>query len=208
MLKESQVITAVLYKRIVDEYVKRVEESKSPNIIYVTDLVGCTHKFHMRKIYTELTLAFEPSMILGDLVHKGLESLMVAHGFQPEVEISRTVYVDGVEYQLRGRVDLLDSTRGIVVEVKSSKTHMGLPREHHLYQLNIYLNMLNYDKGILLYITPSKIAEYEVSRTQISIDNLVKEVVEDARKPRFQWECKMCPFRKICTHASTEPAEQ
>lgn len=206
-VKPDEKITRILYEKYVKDELHRIEELKDPRLIYVTDLVGCTRKYHLRKTYPELTIKFEPSAILGNLVHAGLASLLVEKGFETEVEISAEIDVDGEKYVLKGRVDALKRDDGLVVEIKTARSIHDVPREHHLAQLKIYLEILNYDHGLLVYITPEKIVEFQVKKEGVGLKSLVKTLVEDAAHPKYDWECAYCFFRKLCPFA-LERSEQ
>jgi len=204
MYKASTLITELLYRKVVGEQLEKLEEAKQPNIIYVTDLVSCSHKYHLRRKYPELTIGFEPSAILGVLLHKGLEDIIGSEGYEVEKSIEKTIEVGSEKYIVKGRVDAYNPESRIVVEVKSSRSTGELPRQHHVEQLNIYLNMLDASQGILIYITPDRILEYSVSREKIELKNMVKNIVNDQTHPRYPWECRYCIFRKICPYYTEE----
>ncbi|MGC8982974.1 MAG: CRISPR-associated protein Cas4 [Desulfurococcaceae archaeon] len=193
-------VVKVVYEKVVGEQLKRAEELRDPHIIYVTDLVQCTHKFHARKHYPELALVFEPSAVLGSIAHMGLGRLLEERGFKVEVEVSKSITLRGENYTVKGRVDAVDEAGKVVVEVKTARAAVGLPKEHHVKQLNIYLNMLGYEEGILVYITPSRIVEYSVSREPLDLEQEVVELLENKHHPRYNWECKYCVFSKLCPY--------
>ncbi|WP_227410868.1 CRISPR-associated protein Cas4 [Thermosphaera chiliense] len=200
-VKPFEKITQILYEKYVKEELHRLEELKNPKIVYVTDLVGCSHKYYLRRLYPELTIKFEPSAVLGNLVHAGIGTLLREKGFEVEVEVSTEVEVNGEKYSVRGRVDALKKDEGLVVEVKTARYAQDIPREHHLNQLKIYLEILNLENGTLIYITPDKIYEFQVKREKISLESLVKTLVDDTAHPRYEWECSYCMFRKLCPYA-------
>jgi CRISPR-associated exonuclease Cas4 len=202
--KSSQKITSIIYKEYMKELMERFEEAKNPKVIFVTDLVACTHKFHLRHIFPELTIKFEPSAIMGDLVHSGLESLLKNYGFEVEYPIETKYKVNDEEYILKGRIDAYHPEEKIVVEIKTSRTAQNLPREHHVYQLQIYLNILDARQGILIYITPDRILEYNIDREKIDVKSLIKMLIEDKVHPKWSWECKYCYFQKICPYKTSE----
>ena len=196
----SNLVTKIIYEKIVGEQVSRIDELKDPSIIYATDLVSCTHKFHLRKAYPWLSVVFEPSAVLGSIAHWGLGLLLKEKGFDVEVEVSREVEVSGAKYLLKGRVDAIDKNSKLVVEVKTSRATTGLPKEHHVKQLNIYLNMLEYETGVIVYITPVKILEYTITRTPLDLVEEVRSLVENRYHPRYSWECKYCTYAKLCPY--------
>ncbi|RLE86321.1 MAG: hypothetical protein DRN04_19680 [Thermoprotei archaeon] len=60
----------------------------------------------------------------------------------------------------------------IVLEVKTVNKIPEKPYEHHVLQLNTYLNMLNYDLGLIIYISKKngkiKVFEVKKGRQEIS----------------------------------------
>jgi len=203
-IESSEVVIPILYKAFMTEQLNRLNEIRNERVIYVTDLVACSHKLRLRRLYPELSLRFDPGAVTGNLIHIGVEKYLVENGFQVEYPIEATVEVDGVEYVLKGRVDAYHPDEKIVVEIKSSRETQNKPLEHHIFQLQIYLNLLNAEKGILLYITPEGFLEYSVKKEKVNIKSLVKTLVYDEVHPRWSWECKYCIYRRLCSYATIE----
>lgn len=197
-LRDSHTVTSMLYRRVLDGHRERLEELRDPRILYVTDLVSCSHKRRMRLEYPELTLKFEPQLVLGDLLHEGLERILEEQGYRREVEVVAEYEVLGTRVTLKGRVDAVGDDA--VVEIKTGRSGQSLPHDHHILQLQVYLNLLGMDRGILVYITPDRMAEYEVDRDPIDIKMLVEETLLDVKHPRWHWECRYCVFSKMCPH--------
>lgn len=207
--KPSYKITSLIYNVLMKEQLEKIEEAKDPSIIYVTDLVSCTHKRRLRQIFPELTLRFEPVAILGDLVHVGLEEYLKKHNYEVEVSVEKKFEIHGREYVLKGRLDAYNPEEKIVVEIKSGRTAQNLPREHHILQLKIYLELMEAEKGILIYITPEKIYEYEFERDKkINIKSMMESLINDQIHPRWSWECKYCIFQKICPYYTRQFEEK
>lgn len=200
MREPGNSVLRIIYDKIMGEQVKRLEEARNPRVIYVTDLVSCTHRFHLRTQYPELTLVFEPSAVLGNVAHWGVEALLREKGIDVEVEVSRTISVDGVEYVVKGRLDAVDKASGTVIEIKTARSAVNLPKEHHVKQLNIYLSLTGLDRGVLVYITPDKVVEYSFSREPVDLESEVRDLVEDRRHPRYAWECAYCIYKKLCPY--------
>ncbi|MEM0001374.1 MAG: CRISPR-associated protein Cas4 [Desulfurococcaceae archaeon] len=207
MHKPASYITELIYSRIVQEQLKKLGELKSPNIIYVTDLVSCTHKYHLRKKFPELTIVFEPAAVLGDLTHLGLEKILMEKGIKVEVDLVKYVQVGNEIYLVKGRADAVDESRELVIEVKTSRSSLNLPRDHHVKQLNFYLEITGFNNGIIIYITPEKIVEYEIARQPISIENEVLDLLNNKHHPRYTWECNYCPYKRICSYYSPTARE-
>ncbi len=186
-VKYSDIVVSKIYSKILQDYKDHLKDMVNPNIVYVTDLVSCSQKRIFRQKYPELIFRFDPIALLGILVHRGLEELLKEYGFENEVEILREIEINGKKYVLKGRVDSLNETS--VVEIKTARSDLGLPHEHHIGQLQIYLNLLNKDKGVLIYITPDRIAEFSIEKEEININELLKETLENSKHPRWSWEC-------------------
>lgn len=199
--KSSEYIIPIIYRKYMDEELKRLDELRNPHVIYVTEIVGCSHKYKLRTIYPELMLRFDPSAILGELVHIGLERYLGDTGFMIEYSIENKYVIDDEEYYLRGRVDAYDPGRKLVVEIKSSRDASNKPFEHHILQLQVYLNMLESDNGILLYITPDGLLEYSIKREKLDLKSLIKMLVRDEVHPKYGWECRYCVYRRMCIYA-------
>ncbi|MEM1695118.1 MAG: CRISPR-associated protein Cas4 [Desulfurococcaceae archaeon] len=198
--KHYNYVTRLIYEKVVNEQISRIEELKNPGVVYVTDLVFCTHKFHLKKNYPWLSISFEPSAILGSIAHWGLERVLAEKGLVAELEVQTEVEVQGRKYLLKGRVDAIDVSNRVVIEVKTARSAVNLPKEHHVKQLNIYLNMLKYEKGILVYITPIKLVEYVIETSSLSLEDEIRDLIEDKYHPRYLWECKYCEFSKLCPY--------
>jgi len=191
---------------------EREEHRREPGVYWVTDLVSCSLKERFSRMYPELELAqlFKPILIQGTLIHMGLEALLKevleAEGARVEVEKEGSIEVDmsGIipgagKVTVKGRVDLaleLPESRRFGVEVKSSRGDSPLPLEHHVDQVRIYNSMFGFEASYLLYVTPERIAQYEV-RGRMEEDEVMKRIAEP-KAPRYTWECRYCPFSVLC----------
>jgi len=196
-------ITEFLLKKKLEEQLSHVKEE---NTIYVTDLVKCPRKVKYESEYKELAISqvYAPSAILGDILHLGLENLLKENfTAEAEVETQREIQVEGRVYKIKGKADAIiknSSDESIIIEIKTSRSDKGLPLIHHKMQLQIYLWLFNTKKGILIYITPDRIAEYEINEPldEATIVRLAEDTITLRNSPRFNWECKYCIFSVIC----------
>ncbi|KSW11908.1 CRISPR-associated protein Cas4 [Pyrodictium occultum] len=199
-------IVSELYKAKQRDFSERLREMTDPRVVYVTDLVSCSYKRVMRLQFPLLSFRFEPSLVLGDLVHAGLGSLLASRGWETEVPIERKYIIDGEEYILKGRIDLLkrndDGKPHTIVEIKTSRElPENSPREHHIMQLRIYMELTGAKRGYLLYVTPDRLVEFEVEPSSVDVEALLRETIYNLRAPRYDWECRYCSYRKICPFA-------
>ncbi len=192
---------------VVEDYNKRIEEMRDPHVVYVTDLVVCSHKRQLRIQYPLLHFSFEPPLLLGLLVHRGLEALLTSdEKWRAEYPIETTIRIKSEEYTIKGRIDLVRvDDKGNIVEIVEIKTAKTLPEnaplEHHVMQVKAYMKLTRAHKGLIVYITPDRVAEFEVEKADIDIKRLLSETVYDLVHPRYGWECKYCPYKKICSYA-------
>lgn len=192
-----------IFKKKLEDYLSHIKEE---NTLYVTDLVRCPLKNKYEKIYKELTLSevFTPSAILGDLVHAGLEDF-IKNNFsnaQVEVELEKDIQVNDRPIKIKGRMDAVAEIDGerTVIEIKSARADKGLPHEHHKVQLQIYLWLTGLRKGLLVYITPDRVTEYEIKEPidEAGAIRLVEETLKGNKAPRYPWECKYCVYSNVC----------
>jgi len=178
--------------------------------IWVSDLARCPLKVEYEVRYPELAVQdiYHPSFILGDLVHKGVETLAKEFLEKDEVKVEvevegrREMEIGGVKYVIVGRADIILTSGGhrVGYELKYCRSDPGLPLEHHVLQARLYKWLFNLDTVKLLYITPDRITEYEI-KDEVSDDDVMRLVVEHlskARTPKWPWECKYCTYSVLC----------
>lgn len=200
----SDYVMSIIYELRLKDFNEKLKELRDPRVIYVSDLISCSHKRVFRIKFPELQFRFEPTMILGELVHRGLEDVLRKKGFEQEVSIEKTVEINGKTYVVKGRIDAFNASDGVVIEIKTARSSQGVPHRHHILQIQIYMNMVDAKEGLLIYITPDRILEYKLIKETIDIDELVKETINDAVHPRWDWECRYCIYNKMCPYRVTE----
>lgn len=182
-------------------YMSKANNSRNEKIVYVTDLVRCSHYRVLILKNPQLASIVTPSTLIGSLLHEGLGKILGKLGY--EVEVPIIVRARGVK--VIGRIDAID--RDYIYEFKYS-TDSEEPYLQHFLQLRIYLYMWyavygERKKGKLIYITPSGIREYYVAGpvSRDEFEKLVKETVEDRKAPRWRGECFKCPLYYYCDKA-------
>ena len=182
-----------IVKQKYEEQIKKLME-KQDNEIWVSELVQCKQKSTFAKQFYFL-FTIEPRLILGEIVHRGfLEWLKEEFGYNIEVEVK----TEFEGYVISGRVDAMNSDE--VIEVKyAADVKDNQPYEHHVQQLRIYMWITQAKRGKLLYITPQRILEFEV--TTPMRDDEVLMLIDNWKSPRYEWECKYCSFSRICSQA-------
>ena len=197
---------------------EKAKHQRELGVVWVTDLVSCSLKSRYSEEYPELEASqvFEPSLVLGTIVHRGLQGFLryalgEERGYAVEVEPEASAEVNLSQFQpgagkvvLKGRIDaILTSPEGerVGVEVKSMRGDAQLPLEHHVDQVRLYNLLFDLPATILLYVTPDRITQYEVGE-RADWREVVQRILEP-RAPRYPWECRYCPFAVLCPRRQT-----
>jgi len=202
---------------------ERDRHRREDGVVWVTDLTSCRLKEEFSRKYPELEMAelFNPVTVTGTLVHYGLEYLfskMFGGDYQVHVEpeASLEVAVGGqtgfppVEpvsprtVTVKGRIDVILERGGerVGVEIKTARSDLSLPHEHHVDQVKIYNTIFNLSKSYLIYVTPDRISQYAVDKA-MPVSEIARRVVDGAA-PRYHWECQYCPFAVLCPRKVTQ----
>ncbi|MGC9116453.1 MAG: PD-(D/E)XK nuclease family protein, partial [Conexivisphaera sp.] len=132
-------------------------------------------------------------------------------------EVERDVELDlGGGISLSGRVDIILAEVGgrrAIVEVKSASRLPEAPQEHHLMQLQIYLNALGVEHGVLLYWDKrrGRLAAFDVGRDEsylrkaaeraLLLNEYLRRGIPPPREAVMEgrlWECDLCEYRRLC----------
>ena len=203
-------LVAELYNHLKAE---KARHRREPSVVWVTDLVACGLKVKFSEEYPELEApqVFDPALVLGVIVHKGLQGFLKhvlgeGKGYGVEVEPEASAEVDLSQVSpsagkvvVRGRIDaVVTSPEGgrVGVEVKSMRGDAPLPLEHHVDQVRLYNLLFDLPATILLYVTPDRITQYEV-KARADWKEVAQRVLEP-KAPRYPWECRYCPFAVLC----------
>jgi len=172
------------------EHVKK----RKPNEIYVTELTECPKKREFRKNLWFLETT-KPSFIIGKLIHIGLQEfiriLFPDSKVETELEVSKLFE----NVLIKGRIDAIIDD--VVVEIKYARGIKGeLPLLHHEEQIQVYGWLTGLTDGIIVYVTPDGVKEYELELTYN--DNNIYRLLNDKRVPRYEWECSYCVYSNWC----------
>ena len=180
-----------------EDILKHIRERKE-NEIYVTELVECPMKREFRKQLWFLEM-MNPSTLLGELVHIGIENIIKKLFSNNNVETEVEVEKRFGEYIIRGRIDAIIDN--VIYEFKYMRGIKGeLPLPHHVEQLQIYGWITGLDEGVIVYITPNGFKEYEFELTYN--DDNISMLVLSRKKPRYDWECSYCAFSDYCPYSN------
>ncbi len=210
-------ILSLVTRRIERDILHRLLEGvdRDERVVYVTELVGCTLKPRLRRLAPMLaaTVSFEPPVLIGSLVHAAVERIARSESSNVETEVEVSREVNGV--LVKGRVDLLmrrdDGSIEEIVELKFTRRAPQQPKPHHVMQVRVYAEMLGCEdcRLYVAYLAPDRLAVYEVRRlNEPLLEPLVRDYLENTYAPRWDWECRYCPFRRICPKAPAEAKER
>lgn len=214
--KVSDVIE-LLYRiqvREFEEHFKKVKEHKG-KLIWASALTRCPRKWLYMLRFPEIVQAeFRGVFVLGRMAHIGLQQLLREYYMaldydkvETEVEVEKRIVLEGEgEILLVGKADAVayKDDEKIVYEIKTARSDIGIPHEHHLLQLRIYMNLVESSKGILLYLTPDRVAEYSVDEaiSDEELESMVREFLK-FNGPKYEWECGYCQYSSICPFKRT-----
>ena len=204
-------LSDVIYLWNLQDFVRYADGGCSTEpCVGVSELVYCSNKYYLRRRYPELVVGenlYAAWSSFGRLIHAGMERLLESLGFEVEKEVSKVIQVNNMYVTVKGRLDAIGTWKDklTVVEIKSSRSDNDLPKEQHVLQLRIYMSLSKASRGILLYITPDRLAEYsfDTPLSDHELKLLVEETLENTRHPRYSWECQYCPFNMICPFKQT-----
>ena len=183
---------------------EREEHVREEGVYWVSDLVRCPLKREFEFRFPELVLShlFSPPLILGDLIHRGLEAVIrdyYGDSASVEVEGEKEVRLpDGRVVRVRGRADAIVDFGGVRVgvEIKSVRADMDFPLPHHVDQVRIYNWLFGLDHSVLVYVTPERVTQFPVL-DRVDEGEVVERITDD-NAPRYGWECGYCPYSVLC----------
>lgn len=204
----SYSVQELLYRTALQQELRHFENRDKGPIpsVSVTDLVGCSNRYHLSRKYPEMKIQmnYMPILVLGRILHAGLESIIKEHWTDVELEMPVEKIIsldDGRVVRVAGIVDAYIPDESMIIEFKTSKADHDLPLQHHVLQLQIYMNILEAEKGLLFYINPDRIAEYSIDKAldDWELQQLVNETLNNTKHPRWgEWECSYCIFNIMC----------
>ncbi len=198
-----------LKELLFNAYKKRQEQFKpqSDNEIWVSWLSECQVKKE---------LANEENsnlywLIRGTVTHVGVQTFLKDEVAEVEKKVEYHVNVDGKEYVIKGSVDVILKD-GTVVELKTARRTPIAYYPQHVFQLQLYLFMLNASNGLLVYLTPDDLVEYRVTPdgvvgalipfqriTYEYLTQIVRDYLNHRRIAPFN-ECSVCFLRNSCPY--------
>ena len=203
MLSERQVYAA--FRSLLLKHLRISDR----NSIHVSEVVGCLRKAWLNRKYGDVRnlnhLSDMKCVILGLGLasHFVLEQALRELGYVVEKPVTLE-FPNGLK--LIGTPDAFNDKA--VLEVKTVNKIPDYPYEHHILQLNAYLNILNYDSGLIIYICKKdgKVKIYEIRRDMrkyVQILQRAKKLHYHISKdippdPEPSYLCNYCEWRLYC----------
>ncbi|MCI4460682.1 MAG: PD-(D/E)XK nuclease family protein, partial [Thaumarchaeota archaeon] len=193
------------------------EHERRPGTFYPSYIGYCLRRqYYIYRIGEEPTSERLAVFATGKGVHEAVAEALGASGEVRVEGVEGDVKLSAGGITLSGRVDIILAEVGgrrVVVEVKSTSRLPEAPQDHHLLQLQIYLNALGVDDGVLLYWDKRRgsLRAFDVRRDPSQLNRAVERALvlnehlrKDAPPPREAvmegrlWECDLCEYRGIC----------
>jgi len=184
----------------ISHYMEKYGHKTDGNTLQVHELSACRRKRVCRRKWYRLgveeLMSVKPSIVIGELIHEGLSTILSKHGYIPDVEARKAIEVDGKVYEIIGHADLVK--KDTVYEIKYARQVKRHALQHHRVQVSLYKWLLNVDKAVIIYFTPDETTMYRVDGAVG--DGWVKSHIRQwmTRTPLFSWECTYCPYRDLC----------
>lgn len=172
---------------------------------------------HPREFQPERKRVFK----IGDLIHEHIQGLLKAREGQFFKQIDNELGITVRDWQsdlyITGRIDtMITPLQGepYLLELKSVNDQTFRKRLQiqlsHLYQTMLYLHAKNLKMGYIVYISKEdmQFKLFDVPYDRSVLDNILSEArylyycLKNDRlppkKPKFEWECKLCIFADVC----------
>lgn len=176
----------------------QLNSTQYKKIVFVTDLIYCPNKYHLRYKYPEMyiTLWYTPRIVIGTLLHEAIANIIkkaYPSNYEVEYEVEKPVelVIDDLDVLLKGRIDLVDNNNRVIYELKFSSYDDHIP-DHYKLQVNIYQTILfkltgKVYHGKIVVFNKNKIVEHDVEYNEIDLVKLVKAVIENDQEliPRY-----------------------
>lgn len=221
-------IVQLILNKLAEEAEQESHRVYTKGVYRASEIGGCARALQYNHMgFKGETLTPETHMIFrdGHMHHDALRELLAKVGTLSHIEtnVSKKYNHKGTKFLLTGTCDGVFN--GIIIDIKSINTfrfmHLdkNFPSDYMNYviQLNIYMDILNIHKGVLLFkdknsgeIAPrhltynAELMEQTLERVA-SLHNSLK-TGEMLKRPYVSsdWHCKLCQHRKECWHLPME----
>ncbi|NPB00736.1 MAG: hypothetical protein GXO10_05115 [Crenarchaeota archaeon] len=191
-------ILSKIARYYIGKYFNWLFEGPRENQFAVYEVLECRSKvmFTRSLPYTIVNTIISPSSIIGMLLHEGFGTVFSEECRDYCRIYSREVEVDGVRYVINGWPDYYDGRK--IIELKYTGHPVREPDQKHVQQVRMYMWLTSAKIGYLLYVTPRKIYEFEI--TDPMTDTEVVDLLRNWTSPRDPSECSQCMFRNVCPY--------
>ncbi len=194
-MNDSYLLNSIRARKIFG-FAQRLNEIVDENVWYVRELCGCSRKHFLRVKYPWLSLKsiFSNEAIFGEIVHKGLENILKNCDSK---YIEKKFRVNGKNIVLKGKIDAL--CNNVIYEFKTTRRILNKPIKSHEKQILIYMELLNIEKGYIIYINTitGKFMCFEIKKQKLDLESLLKAYIENCVEAE-EWECNFCEYSLVC----------
>ncbi len=176
-----------------------------PDTYAVYEILECRAKVEFTRAlpYTIMNTIVAPASLVGLLLHEGFGTV-----FSEECKLNRIfskkIQVDDREITINGWPDYYDGDK--VIELKFTTHPVKEPEPRHVQQVRMYMWLTECKKGYLLYVTPKKVYEFEI--TQPMTESEIVDLIKNWTSPRDPAECQQCQFKNICPYSRADVRER
>ena len=177
---------------MVFEYLENNENKKEhdESLLSISQLGNCKMKLflELKKLYKEeYSTSLKRIFRVGDAFHSLIYNEIIEKSYESGIRIvTSEADVKDEKNKIKGRVDCIisDGRELMVLDIKScsawsfDKYQKGEIPNNYRCQIQLYLHILGYKKGILLFVNKntSKTFEYLIEYDKEFVDKLLKEI--------------------------------
>ena len=176
---------------MVFEYLEsKKEKEHDESLINISAIGGCKLKIFLEKkgIYKEeYSTSLKRIFRVGDAFHSLIYNEIIEKSYESGIRIvASEVDVKDEKNKIKGRVDCIisDGRELIVLDIKScsawsfDKYQKGEIPKTYIWQIQLYLHILGYKKGILLFVNKntSKTFEFDIEYNEQFVNEILEEI--------------------------------
>jgi CRISPR-associated exonuclease Cas4 len=215
------------FNELIDNYLAKEVRPRTVGRYWPSEAGGCLRKnWFTFKIPKEVDKPLSRIFEAGNRVHEFVADVIQSEKNQHVKLIDRELPIKIVRpgYVVTGRIDDLIMVKleekKYLVEVKSVKFLPGEAREEHIMQLQLYMQAMGINDGIMLYIKKDDLstAQFEIKYDEEVVKNVITRfdtlhehlinnqppVAEAKKIEEKTWMCSFCPYLKDCDKIEAE----
>lgn len=177
-----------------------------PDVIWVTEVARCIRQsFYSRIFLRTPDFGAAYTILRGRLLHEVILGNMPL-GVTEAREGTRSLVIEdeGFKVEVRGRADMI--VGDYVVDLKTSERPPDKPPEEYRNQIQLYMEIYNKSKGLIVYITREGLKYFLEEKDTRKVEELKRKAVKLSRSLRENKlpEPEVGPWCKWCTWATQE----